>query len=491
MRFGRTLALSLLALSLWAQDFQVVREDWYVVRIGGVKSGFVRQTLKQSGEVLRLEVHNETRMKRLGAEIALVQRTRHDETVGGKPLRFEERKLMSAQETVFTGEIRDGKLHLTTLSGGAESRKEIDWKPEWTFAMAQEKLIREKTAPSAEFSFDSYNTDFGKGFRTTVKVVGKEKISVGGREFETYKSDTQVDLMPGVETAEWRDLEGRLVKSTVKMMGLEIVTERSDAATAMMNEKGDLPEVFATTVVRPKQKFGSARKFQEARYRIALKEGTPQEKDFKFDGQKVEKIEGAALTLHVSPATPPAEAPAIPVTEDALKEFLRPNDYLQSADARIVAAAKEAVGAETDSWKAARKVEKWVHEKIAKKTFGVGFASAKETCETLQGDCTEHSVLAAALARAAGIPSRVAIGLVSVGDIFGGHMWPEVWVGRWVALEPTLGGDFFDASHIKMGESSLNETGFAAEFAGMLIYIGKMDMDILEYQADGKRIAPE
>ena len=53
-----------------------------------------------------------------------------------------------------------------------------------------------------------------------------------------------------------------------------------------------------------------------------------------------------------------------------------------------------------------------------------------------------------------GIPSRLAIGITAIDDSFWAHMWMEVWVGRWVALDPALGGDLFDATHIKMAESS-------------------------------------
>ena len=41
-------------------------------------------------------------------------------------------------------------------------------------------------------------------------------------------------------------------------------------------------------------------------------------------------------------------------------------------------------------------------------------ATAAEVARSREGDCTEHAVLLAALARARGIPARVAMGLVYV-----------------------------------------------------------------------------
>jgi hypothetical protein len=275
----------------------------------------------------------------------------------------------------------------------------------------------------------------------------------------------------------------------MSMMGMEFVTVRSDAATAVMNEKGEVPEIFLGTTLRPKQSIGDPREMSEIRYRLTLKGGTTDPKAFAYEGQTVEKSEGASIWLQVRPPTP--SSPVLrPVRDERLSAYLKPNDFLQSDDPRIAAAAREAVGEETDAWKAARKIESWVHQKIRKKGMGTAFASAKEVCENLEGDCTEHSVLAAALARAAGIPSRVAIGLASAGGIWGGHMWTEVWVGSWVPIDATFGGAFVDASHIKMGESSLNETGVNADFVNVMLYIGRMEMDVLEYEAGGKRVVP-
>ena len=100
-----------------------------------------------------------------------------------------------------------------------------------------------------------------------------------------------------------------------------------------------------------------------------------------------------------------------------------------------------------------------MHEHITKKNFSIAFAAANEVADNLSGDCTEHSVLAAAMCRAVGIPSRVVIGLVYVKKEtgFGFHMWVEVYVNqRWVAIDPTWKQSTVDAAHIKISESSLD-----------------------------------
>lgn len=85
----------------------------------------------------------------------------------------------------------------------------------------------------------------------------------------------------------------------------------------------------------------------------------------------------------------------------------------------------------------------------------LGYGSASEALRTRSGDCTEYAVLLAALARARGIPSRVAYGLVYADrfsgkkDVFSPHAWVQVWTGaRWQSYDAGIGE--FDATHLAL-----------------------------------------
>ena len=58
-------------------------------------------------------------------------------------------------------------------------------------------------------------------------------------------------------------------------------------------------------------------------------------------------------------------------------------------------------------------------------------------------------MLYVALARALGLPARTAAGVVYVRGRFYYHAWPEVWLGQWVAVDPTFGQFPADASHLR------------------------------------------
>ena len=101
----------------------------------------------------------------------------------------------------------------------------------------------------------------------------------------------------------------------------------------------------------------------------------------------------------------------------------------------------------------------------------LGYGSATDVLRTRSGDCTEFAVLLAALARARGIPTRVAYGLVYADrfsgkkDVFSPHAWVQVWTGtRWQSYDAGLGE--FDATHLALslgdGDPRDAQTIFAA-----------------------------
>ena len=79
--------------------------------------------------------------------------------------------------------------------------------------------------------------------------------------------------------------------------------------------------------------------------------------------------------------------------------------------------------------------------------------NALQVLETRAGDCNEHAVLFAALARAVGLPARVVAGVVYADGAFLYHAWDEVWLGSgWLSVDPTFDQMPVDATHVKLVE---------------------------------------
>ncbi len=96
----------------------------------------------------------------------------------------------------------------------------------------------------------------------------------------------------------------------------------------------------------------------------------------------------------------------------------------------------------------AAELEQFVFDYIDDKNYLRSFDFASKVADSRSGDCTEHAVLLAALARASGIPARVVLGVVLQAEVESmgafGHAWTELHVGdRWRLADGTapINGD--------------------------------------------------
>jgi hypothetical protein len=170
----------------------------------------------------------------------------------------------------------------------------------------------------------------------------------------------------------------------------------------------------------------------------------------------------------------PAKVLDLPITDENFAKFLTSSLLVQSDDPEIMKLAARIAGEEKNSLAVAERINEWVFDNVEKKiTFSL--PSAVEVLETLEGDCNEHTALFVGLARAAGIPTRTAIGLVYHRGRFYYHAWPEVYVGEWTKMDPTFGQAVADATHVKLLEGEFEQQ------AKLTLALGKIKLNIKSY----------
>ena len=114
-------------------------------------------------------------------------------------------------------------------------------------------------------------------------------------------------------------------------------------------------------------------------------------------------------------------------------------------------------------------------------------APAAELVRDRKATCVGFATLLAALTRAHGIPSRLAMGAVYYGGIWGGHAWTEVWIdGRWLPLDAAVyAPGVASAVRLTAGTSSLQDGG--GELTARLGQLfGNIGVEILEVESGGK-----
>lgn len=146
---------------------------------------------------------------------------------------------------------------------------------------------------------------------------------------------------------------------------------------------------------------------------------------------------------------------------------------LQVNDREIIELAVRIAGDERDPRVVAERINRWVFDSIAKE-ITVSLPSALQVLRTRRGDCNEHTQLFVALARAAGIPTRIATGVAYVNGKFYYHAWPEVRLRDWVAVDPTFGQFPADAAHLRFVRGGLARQG------ELLRLIGNLKIEVLD-----------
>jgi len=152
---------------------------------------------------------------------------------------------------------------------------------------------------------------------------------------------------------------------------------------------------------------------------------------------------------------------------------LRAEPLLQSEDREIIQLAVRIAGRDRDPRVVAEKINRWVHDSL-EKVITLSVPNALQVLRTRRGDCNEHTQLFTALARAAGIPTRIATGVAYVDGKFYYHAWPEIRLRDWVAVDPTFGQFPADAAHLRFVRGGLTRQG------ELLRLVGNLRIEVLD-----------
>ncbi len=272
----------------------------------------------------------------------------------------------------------------------------------------------------------------------------------------------------------WVDEQGRVLRST-QLLGLTL--EQRPYEVAFENWRADKlarggsvtadRDIFETTAIAANKRM----KEESAQVKVRLTGIDLSTYDVKGYRQRL-----TGDTLTITREAPEALQARYELPNGAratvMSVFLDPEPLLEVDNPEIIVLARRLRGAERDPRVVAERIERWVYDSVEAK-ISIGVPSALRTLRTRTGDCNEHTQLYVALARAAGIPARVAAGLALVEGKFYYHAWPEIWLERWVAVDPTFGQFPADASHLRF------TVGGLARQTELLRLMGALKIDVL------------
>jgi transglutaminase-like putative cysteine protease len=284
------------------------------------------------------------------------------------------------------------------------------------------------------------------------------------------------EVFGGIRVESWVDADGRILRASsplgfaMEKTEYELTRQAQEDARLVPASAID-GDVILSTAVRSNVDLADVEEYEELRFRLTGVDLA----GFQLDGGR-QTLRGDTLIVRREDWDAVRPGYELPYSFMDLREALEPEPLIQSDDERIIRSARQITDRRMvwrqDPKDVARQLTTSVFDMLEKRvTFSV--PNAVQVLETLQGDCNEHTVLYVALARSLGLPARTAVGLVYLNGSFFYHAWPEVWLGEWVAVDPTFGQYPADAAHIRF------VIGGLAQQIEIVRLIGNLDIEVL------------
>ncbi|MDH5541445.1 MAG: transglutaminase-like domain-containing protein [Nitrospinota bacterium] len=466
------LFLTLVLVPFHLSFAEVISEEWMEIKMNSSKIGFTYQKVERTGE--EYKITSKSLMKFEINGITQEASTSHTFFLdsGKKPKSFTYMQKMLNHRQFFDGIISGNTADITIRSGGNVSRKKVPFPDNANLADAISYLLGDMTLETgAKYKFHVFVESLLAIEAITIEVGKKTTIVHNGKKEEVFEVQSKFQ---NFTVTSFLTPNGRTLK---EISPLGFTSESVDEKQALSFKEGVMPftQILAFSLIPVKIDI---EKKEEIAVMVLHMSGLASEGLIPSDSrQKVKTVKGGngnkgktiILEIEVRKENE-KEIPKIAISESGkgMEEYLKSTFEAQSDDPAILKRASRIAGKEKDTFKKAQLISRWVHKNV-KKSF-IDTFSAVETLRSLEGECQSHTNLFAALARAEGIPVRTVSGIVYSEDFEGFlyHAWPEIYAGKWIAIDPTLGQEIADVTHVKLIEGELSKQLQLFEFIGKI-----------------------
>jgi transglutaminase-like putative cysteine protease len=358
--------------------------------------------------------------------------------------------------------------------GAAAGAGDTPW-PAGVVGVAREpRLFREARLKEGEsLDYPSYIPTVNRVVKTTITYEGEEtkalwKTAPARKLLRFHTKPEPIGKVKLPASTTWVDAETcepLQMETDFPALGgrLTFLRTTEEAATAPVTRP---VEVFNAQSIQLNRRIPGIHARDSIVYRVSVPRDDEPETVFANERrQRLENLDAKtrSFELHVSAQRGPEKgskdepAPA--------QEFLESNFFINWDNDLVkghAARATAALPARASAWEKAVAIERWVKANMKAFEFTQAMATADNVARNLSGDCTEYAMLAAAMCRSVGVPSRTALGLVYAES--GGkqylayHMWFEVYAeGQWCPLDATLGMGGVGPGHVKITDHSWHD----------------------------------
>ena len=443
--------------------------QWRGIYYRNEKIGFTVSQTVQTDTGFELQEDGRLQMSLLGAQNLVTIRTsaRVDRNFAVQSFDFSLDP--GTGGTRVHGEVTGRRLHIviSTAAGSRVDDIELAQPPVLTLTLAR-RLADAGLVEGAHHEWTIFDPATLANTPMKLDVGTRELVGVGRQRVPAFRVET---AYAGLRTTSWITDTGEVVLEK-SPLGLETIRETAADAQNMAVPSGVSADLLSSSAIVPGGKPRIVEPRDVRRLRLRLTGAEVPQADLSGVGQTVA---GDVVEIR-----DPQGFQAGPLDPDVAR-YLQPEPLIESDAPEIRSEAAAAVRNISGTRAQAERLTRHVNAILDKKPT-VSLPSAREVLRTRVGDCNEHTALYVAMARALGIPARIAVGLVAVHGAFYYHAWPEVYLaegrsrGMWLPVDPTLNQFPADATHLRLARGGLDQQ------AVILPLIGSLKIEILELE---------
>lgn len=462
--------------------------SFYTIKLGDEPIGYASSRIDTLSDGFLLEDDMRLRVRALGSDVPAMVRTR---AMLGRDLDLRDFQFgLSSDlgEFEVSGVMEGDSLLRLSVSAGGESQEQV-LETRGPIILPQVMPMRlvlgSEPEPGSSYAYEVFDPSVLERQRIDLRVLGREMLiypdsvefDAKSRSWVTQRSDTVeawrvLQSFGGIELETWLDGDGLVVKATsplgysIERTAFEIAWNDYRALEGRGTASLGAPDIIESTAISVGVDLPEGERLE----RLAVRLKGVDLEGFDLHGER-QTLRGDTLIVALE-ATAPDPGYSLPASPERWPDELRATPLVQADDPEIVKVAEAVIGDARDPVGAAERLSSWVYGNLEKRVT-VSVPSARQVLDARRGDCNEHTVLFVALARAAGLPARPVAGLVYVNGRFYYHAWPEVWLGRWVPVDPTLGQYPADASHVRF------VVGGLARQVELVRLVGALELEVV------------
>lgn len=316
--------------------------------------------------------------------------------------------------------------------------------------------------------------------RIDTEVLRKDTRRIAGKPSPAFLIKSQ-NSVTGVSES-WVDGEGRLLEDN-SAIGLRLIRDDVEPIAGAQAAAAPGTDFAVATAVKTRTRIAEPRKTAALRVKLT---GLPDEevvlsdtRQFVESKERIAREGERSVTAVYRVRSRPLPTAALPRAEGAGNDpYLADAAYLGLDDPAIRKQAQKLAAGATDRLELAKRIRAWIKGHMEKPSNIGTPRAAVEIMKSREGVCRDYATLFGALARAAGLPTRLCTGMLYMNDGFYYHAWVECRLTAepdgWYAFDATLDTDFVDATHIKFAHGDPTEM-----LAGIRV-IGRIQAEILE-----------